>query len=371
MNVLIAPNNFKESIDASNAALAIQKGVIKGNKGASCTLLPLSDGGEGFVKALVKALNGDIIKCNVNDPLGRSIESYFGKLNNTTAVLEMALASGLELISESEKNPLVTSSYGTGQLIKKAIDFGFTNLIIGIGGSATNDAGMGMLQALGVDFYDAHDHLITSHGANELIKIARMDLSKFKNFNSEISFTVACDVTNPLLGASGATFVYGPQKGANTQMLSELEKGVSHFHEVTKTALSCDYSTYEGAGAAGGMGYALLSYLNASLKPGFSIVAEHTGIQSLIDKSDLVITGEGKIDQQTSQGKVISRLAELCEQSGTPLIAIGGKIDQGVIIKGITEYYEISSLAENTKDAMENASFYLEQIGVELSKNYS
>lgn len=366
MKVLIAPNNFKESIDAAKAAKSIEKGLKNAISKIDTTCLPLSDGGEGFVKAMVNSLHGERINCKVEDPLGRQIDSYFGSLSENTAVIEMALASGLELISESEKHPLNTSSYGTGELIKEAIHRGFKNILIGIGGSATNDGGMGMLQALGVKFYDTQNRLIKERGAHALIEVKRINLTDLIKLIECCTFTVACDVTNPLLGTYGATYVYGTQKGASAADLEKLESYMTHFAHATNKAVNKDLTNSDGAGAAGGMGFGLMSYLNADLKPGFNIVADNVQLLKHINDSDLVITGEGKIDKQTSQGKVISRLAELCQNSKVPLVAIGGLIESEIEINGVSECYEISKRASSPHDSMVNAGKYLEEIGYEI-----
>ncbi len=252
MKVLIAPNNFKESIDAYEAAKAIERGLLAASKGHDVTCLPLSDGGEGFVKAMVNALKGKLRYCQVSDPLGREIESYYGHLSDRTAVIEMALASGLELLNESEKNPLITTSYGTGELIKQAIDQGYKHIIVGLGGSATNDGGTGMLQALGVKFYDSANRLINYLGGNEMNSIKRIETDELKDNILGVSFTIACDVTNPLLSVQVATYIYGPQKGANQQMLKTLEKGMYNFANTTQKTLKIDYRDKPGSGAAGG-----------------------------------------------------------------------------------------------------------------------
>ncbi len=368
--ILIAPNNFKESITAVEAARAIQKGLLVNNGETEIVCLPLSDGGEGFVDALISATGRDKINCPVLDPLGRKINSYYGSIDNETAIIEMALASGLELIAEHEKNPWLTTSYGTGELIKDAIRRGFKHIILGIGGSATNDVGMGLLEALGVQFYDDRDELLTERGAKMLSKVKSIDLNSFYEYIGDTHFTVACDVTNPLLGEHGATYVYGSQKGAGTAMLADLEAGVGHFSKVSNEVTGENKVRCEGAGAAGGIGYALMTYMKAAMKPGFDIVAEYTDLEAKVKQADLIITGEGKIDCQTAQGKVIARLAWMAQMYNKPLVAIGGMVDLNRPIPGIKSYYSIVADASDKEDAMKNASRYLNLIGQKIHSHF-
>ncbi len=367
MKVLIAPNNYKESISAEEAALAIEAGLLTADPTVETTRLPLSDGGEGFVKALVNATQGDIIPCKASDPLGRDVTSFYGGISRQTAVIEMALASGLELLKEDEKDPWIATTYGTGVLIGDALDKGFRNIIVGIGGSATNDAGMGMIQALGGKFYSENGEEL-GHGARFLGRVDHTDLSAFRKKIGSATFTVACDVTNPLLGGSGATRVYGPQKGADQEMLDRLEAGIRHFSGKVNETFGTDYTDHPGAGAAGGMGYALLTFMGARLQPGYDIVAEYTDLEHKVITTDLIITGEGKIDDQTLQGKVISRLGATALSHAKPVVAIGGIIDPSVDLKsaGILRSFSIMDRAADKEDAMQNAGDHLRMIGADV-----
>ncbi|MEM9389115.1 MAG: glycerate kinase [Bacteroidota bacterium] len=366
MKILIAPNNFKESISASGAATAIESGIRSTFSAADTFCLPLSDGGEGFVDALVNATSGSKINGQAQDPLGRTIYSYYGQIDKETAVIEMALVSGLERLKESEKNPWLTTTYGTGQLVKDAIEKGLSKVIMGIGGSATNDAGMGMLQALGVKFYTRAGDLITGSGAQYLQEVDHIDPDGLEKSTRGISFVVACDVTNPLLGQQGATYVYGPQKGADPDMLKRLETSVLHFHQKSMRQLKIDKSRRPGAGAAGGMGYAMMTYLSAEMQPGFDIVAKHTSLEEKVKWADLIITGEGKIDDQTAQGKVISRLANLTRGHSKRLIVFGGTVENNLAIDGVERYYSVLDRAKDEADAMKNAARYLSKMAAEL-----
>ena len=370
MKILIAPNNYKESISAEDAARSLKRGLSSVDPGLAITCLPLSDGGEGFTKALVSATNGEIITCKALDPIGRSIDTYYGSIPGNTAVIEMALASGIELLTESERDPWRASTFGTGQLIKDALSKGFSNIILGLGGSATNDVGMGMIQALDGKFYNKFGKEL-GYGAQYLGDVDHMMLESFQNHIKRVDFTVACDVTNPLLGERGATRVYGPQKGADAGMIERLEMGVKHFSEKVDHALDSDHTLSPGAGAAGGMGYALLTFMCAKLRPGYDIVAAYTGLDNKVREADLIVTGEGKIDDQTLQGKVISRLGLMAKGHGKRLVAVGGVIDPSIDLSsaGIDRSFAIMDRAKNKQDAMQNASEHLQSIGMEIARS--
>ncbi|MEM9858972.1 MAG: glycerate kinase [Bacteroidota bacterium] len=371
MNVLIAPNNFKESISAANAAKCIESGIRSITKEINTVCLPLSDGGEGFVDALINAAGGSRVNCVVQDPLGRDIETHYGVINEDTAVIEMALASGLERLRDKEKDPWVTTSFGTGQLIYEAIEKGFRNILIGIGGSATNDTGLGMLQAMGVDFFDVNGMPVSYGGAQALSKVHRIDTSRLDELINEVSFTVACDVINPLFGTNGATYVYGGQKGADQKRLDMIEAGVCHFHHKTVEIRQLDFSQNHGAGAAGGIGYALMAYLRAKMRSGFDIVAQVVSLEEQVKRADVILTGEGKIDAQTLHGKVVFRLAKLAFKNSKSLIVIGGVLDESVVLEGVKNYFSISQRAKNLKDSMENVEKHLFDIGIEIAHGWS
>lgn len=292
-------------------------------------ILPMADGGEGTVDALINATNGNLHYTEVYDPLMRKVRAKFGILGDgKTAVIEMAAASGIELLDSEERNPWITSSFGTGQLISAALDIGCNRIIMGIGGSATNDGGVGMAQALGVMFLDKSGKSI-GHGAGELSKINRMHLQGMDARIVTCEIEIACDVTNTLTGPNGASMIYAPQKGADKKMVQQLDTNLKHFAKLVKEQLYRDVDTIPGAGAAGGLGAGFLAFTRAVLKPGFEIVRQETKLDDRIQWADLVITGEGKIDFQTQFGKTPMGVARVAKKYGKPVIAIAGTLGEG------------------------------------------
>lgn len=326
-NIVIAPDSFKESLTAAEAAESIRKGIVKVLPLANTVLVPMADGGEGTVQSVVHSTRGKIIKTEVHDPLMRKISSFFGiSGDGKTAIIEMAAASGIELLTGNEKNPFKTSTFGTGELIKAALNSGCTKLIIGVGGSATNDGGAGMLQALGVCFFDAKGREIHPNGGN-LSGISSIDSANLDQRLNRINIVVASDVNNPLYGASGASQIFGPQKGASPAMVEKLERNLIHFAKLTEEITGKISHNIPGAGAAGGLGFGLISWLNAEIKPGFEIIAKLTGLEKIIRTADLVITGEGKIDTQTAHGKTPFGVAKLAKKYKVPVVAFAGIVD--------------------------------------------
>lgn len=368
MRIVIAPDSFKECLSASNVAIAIEKGIKKVDPKAEVVSIPMADGGEGTVEALVTATSGNIIRVESVDALSRPIGSFFGALGNgKTAVIEMASASGLELLTPEERNPLVTSTFGTGLLIKAAIDAGFQDIIIGIGGSATNDGGAGMAQALGYKLLDQNNKQIGS-GGEALKYLDHIDCSAVHPFLRSVKITVACDVQNPLVGPSGATSVYGPQKGATPEMIDILEKGMIHYSKILQRQFGVDYSNLAGAGAAGGLGAALMAFCNAKVCSGFELIAEVTNLEQQIGTANLVFTGEGKIDEQTVFGKTISGIAKICKTNRVPLVALAGMVSGNLdrlYEQGLTAAFSIANrpmtLDESKTRAATLLSFAAEQ----------
>ncbi|MEN6670462.1 glycerate kinase [Psychrobacter sp. B38] len=326
MKILIAPDSFKESLEALDVCHAIQSGFSQVFPNAEYTLLPMADGGEGTSAVLSYVLGGRWKEVRVHDPLMRPITAKYLLLPDATAVIEIAQACGLHLLTVAERNPVIASSYGVGELIADALAEGAKRIIIGLGGSATNDAGLGMLTALGMTFHGADDNML-GQGGGELANLQRLDNTGFHASILDTVFEVACDVTNPLCGELGASAIFGPQKGACLQQVIDLDKALGHF------ATICDEHGYEkcqevaGAGAAGGLGYALMGFCRAQLKSGFDTVAEVASLSQHIADSDLVITGEGKLDAQTAMGKVAGGISQLAKASHTPVIAICGSVD--------------------------------------------
>ncbi len=327
MKIVIAPDSFKGSLSATQAAESILSGILRAVPDAETALVPLADGGEGTVEALVKATGGRIIHTPAADPLGRRADSFFGILGDgDTAVVEMAAASGLPLIPEELRNPMLTTSYGTGELIKAALDAGCRTIILGIGGSATNDGGIGAMQALGINFKDSDGHEV-GFGGGELARIHSIDVSQVDSRLSDAKITVACDVDNPLTGLLGASAVFGPQKGATADMVAALDAGLANLAAVIRRELGLDVENVPGAGAAGGLGAASLAFLHAELKSGIRIVLEATNFAERLDGASLVITGEGRIDAQTLHGKTISGVLSAANSKCVPVLAIGGGIE--------------------------------------------
>ena len=329
MKILIAPDSFKESLSASEVAHHILEGIKQADPDIECMCIPLADGGEGTVNSLVEATNGHLEKIKLFDPLLREIESYFGILGDgKTAVIEMAAASGLELLREGERNPMVTSSYGTGQLITAALDKEVESLIIGIGGSATNDGGAGMAQALGVDLLDKNGKKI-GNGGGSLNHLESIDDRRIDPRLKHTRILVASDVKNPLCGEKGASATYGPQKGATKQMVIELDKNLAHFGKKLEEKYGISIMEVPGSGAAGGLGAGLIAFMKASLEPGFDVIKRFTGLEDLIKEADLVITGEGRMDEQTIYGKAPHGVANLAKKYNKRVIGIAGSLGPG------------------------------------------
>lgn len=358
MKIVIAPDSFKESLSALNVANAIEKGFKEIFPEAEYIKCPMADGGEGSLITMVEASGGSIISTEVTNPNGERVQSYFGlSLDKKTAFIEMATASGLELISQEKRNPLYATSFGTGELIRKALDYGATHFIIGIGGSATNDGGAGMLQALGVDLLDIDGKSIPRGGCG-LASLKYIDITHFDPRISQCSFQIACDVTNPLLGRNGASYIFGPQKGATSEMVIKLDKNLQNFSKVIYEKFNVDVSGVAGGGAAGGLGAAFLAFFNAELKPGFSLISESLNLESKIKDAHLVITGEGRIDSQTVNGKVPTGVARIAKKYDVPVIAISGVYGEGfemVYSCGIDAVFSILNKVEPLDFILKNA----------------
>ena len=328
MKIVVAPDSFKGSLTAVEVSDAIEQGIREIFPEAEIIKIPMADGGEGTVQCLINAAGGEILREKVTDPLGGEVLAHYGILGDKkTAVIEMAEASGLTLVPENKRNPLITTTYGTGQLIKAALNQGCRKMIIGIGGSATNDGGAGMVQALNVRLLDKQDKEIGFGGA-ELMNIHHIDISQMDQRISKLEILVASDVKNPLCGHSGATRIYGPQKGATEEMMVILEQALARFAHIINKALHKDVKDIPGAGAAGGLGAGLMAFLGAKLKPGIEIIIEAVKLEEAMKDADLVITGEGKIDSQTIYGKVPVGVAKIAKKYHVPVMAIGAIIDQ-------------------------------------------
>ncbi|EOU1336528.1 glycerate kinase [Cronobacter malonaticus] len=356
--IVIAPDSFKESLSAMDVAKAIEAGFRDIYPQAHYVCVPMADGGEGTVEAMVAATGGQIITTPVTAPLGNKVDGFFGLLGDgETAVVEMAAASGLHLVPAAQRDPRITTSYGTGELILAALERGVKAIIIGIGGSATNDGGAGMMQALGARFLDGEGHELAPGGA-ALAGLEWLDLSALDPRLAQVSVTVACDVDNPLCGEKGASAVFGPQKGATPEMVSELDAALRRFGEQLEAATGKTIISAPGAGAAGGMGAALLGMLNAELRPGIEIVIESLGLAQAVRDADLVITGEGRLDSQSIHGKTPIGVARVAKQFQRPVVAIAGSLTpdyQIVHEHGIDAAFSVIDRIVTLQEALDDA----------------
>ncbi len=366
IKVLCAPDSFKGSLSSSEACAAMEEGIARATEGrAEVVSLPLSDGGEGLVDAVTDATGGTKKRTVVSDPLDRPTEVFYGILGDgVTGVCEMASASGLTLLRENERNPLKTSTYGTGELIKNLLDEGVKKIVIGIGGSATNDGGLGMIRALGGVLYDQNGEKLTGRG-EDLIRLADIDLTNLDARIQDTDFLIACDVDNPLTGKQGAAFVYGPQKGADLETVKALDMGLNHYADVIQQDLGIKIQDVPGSGAAGGLGAGLMAVLNGTLKPGIELVLDLVQFDGWLKTGfDLVLTGEGKLDGQTVRGKVPAGVAKRASQKKIPTIAIVGGIGDGaesVHQCGIVSYFSIVPSPMDETKAMTHGVGFLSQ----------
>lgn len=367
MNVLIAIDSFKGSLDSVAAGQAAAEGVKRVFPDATCRVFPLADGGEGTVSALVAGLGGTLRTVTVTGPLGRPVDAHYGLLPAGVAVLEMAEASGITRIAASERNPLVATTYGVGELIVNALKQGCRRFIVGIGGSATNDGGAGLLQALGYRLVDETGKDLPRGGAAlaHLARIVEPD-AEMSSLLKASTFRIACDVSNPLCGPQGASAVFGPQKGATPQMVATLDAALAHFARV-----SGGDPLFPGTGAAGGLGYAFKTFLNADLTPGVDLVLSETGLAAAVESADIVITGEGRLDGQSVMGKAPVGVARLAQRSGKPVLAFCGCVGPGVEAvhaAGIDAYFPILrqvvtlEAALDVKTAASNLAATVEQV---------
>ena len=339
MKVVVAIDSFKGSLTSIEAGMAAKEGILIAHPDANVVVKPLADGGEGTTDALIAGLGGERIDLTVTGPLGTPVNAHYGYLaEKNTAILEMAAAAGIILVRESEKNPLTATTYGVGEMIADAMERGIRNFIIGIGGSATNDGGI-------------------IEKANPILK--------------ECNFHIACDVTNPLCGKNGATYIYGPQKGVTLEIAEELDQAMNHYASITSKFLHNDYASAEGAGAAGGLGFAFLSYLNATLTPGIDLILNAVELEKELEDTDITVTGEGRLDHQTAMGKAPVGVARLAKKYGSKVVAFAGSVTPeatacnaaGIdaffpIVRGITTLAE----AMDPENAKSNMTAAVEQV---------
>ena len=356
MKVVVAIDSFKGSLSSIEAGQAVKAGVLAAHPDASVIIKPLADGGEGTTDAFIEGLGGQRIDLTVTGPMGSPVSCYYGYLEkDKTAIIEMASASGITLVPAHQKNPLTASTRGVGEMIIHALEKGCRHFIIGIGGSATNDAGIGMLKALGYSFLDEQG-LDVGEGAQALGKVASIDAKNRHPLLDDCQFRIACDVTNPLCGENGATYIYGPQKGVTEAQKESLDQDMAHFADVTETTLNCAFKNYPGAGAAGGLGFAFLSYLHASLSPGVELILDAINLSDALNGADIVVTGEGQLDRQTAMGKAPVGVAKLAKAHGAKVLAFSGSVTKEAVAcnqAGIDAFFPILRRIVTLEEAMD------------------
>ncbi|RKN82116.1 glycerate kinase [Paenibacillus ginsengarvi] len=374
--VIVAPDSFKGSLSSVAAAEAIRTGIRQAVPAAEVVIVPMADGGEGTVDAVLAAVGGgERIAITVTGPLGKPVEAAYGLLpDGQTAVIEMASASGLPLVAEKARNPLKTTTYGTGELLRDAVRRGASHILIGLGGSATNDGGMGMAQALGVRFLDAEGGEIAGCGCGEqLERIASIDTSGMDASFAGVKVTVLSDVTNPLCGPNGASAVYGPQKGATPEMVERLDRALGHYAERIAAHNGRHVGDVPGAGAAGGLGAGLLGFCQAEMKPGIRVIMELAGFEQAVRGAALVITGEGRTDGQTAFGKVPAGIAEAARTSGAPVVCLSGGLGEGsdaLYERGIAALFSIANGPMPLETAMAKADVLLAEAAENIVRLY-
>ncbi len=370
---MIAPDSFKGSISAFEASLAIEKGIKRSFPTAETITVPLADGGEGTMDTLVTTTNGMKVAVIVTGPLGNPVEAFYGILGDgKTCVIEMASASGLHLVPEQEQNPLVTTTYGTGELIWHALDKGFRSFILALGGSATNDGGAGMLQALGMNILDEKKQNI-GFGGGELSRVDQISLEHFDPRINESDFIIASDVENPLVGKNGASFVFGPQKGATEDIAQILDQSLTHWADKIEELTGVKLDNMPGAGAAGGIGGAFQAFFPSVTEKGAEVVMNYTKLRERLAGADLLITGEGQVDFQTAFGKTPMRAAEAAKDMGIPTIIIAGSVGRDIeslYRYGVVSVHSIMTRPMALDEAMRSASKLLEHTSEQVCRTY-
>ncbi len=373
IKIVIAPDSFKGNLSALDVAKAIQKGIKNYLPNAETVLVPVADGGEGTIESFVAATGGKTVEVPVIGPLGTTVTAQYGLIGDgKTSVIEMASASGLCLVPSDQRNPMITTTYGTGQLIKEALDNGCRQFILAIGGSATNDGGIGMLQALGMQLLDLEGKPV-GFGGGELGRIVTIDDTQWDKRIAESFFLIASDVQNPLVGPRGCSHVFGPQKGSTPEMVEILEKNMHHWADLVQDKTGVKLHDLPGAGAAGGIGGAFLAFFPAAMKRGIDIIIEYTGLREHLRGASLVFTGEGKIDFQTASGKTPMGVAQEAQKLGIPTFVLAGSIGEG--IEELHEYgihgiHSIINAPMTLEEAMERAAELLEQRAEQVLRTY-
>ncbi len=362
MKIVIAPDSFKESLSAPDVAHAIARGIKNALPNARTICLPMADGGEGTVEAVLGATKGERRTRIVQNANGQPIKASWAWLPDGTAVIEMAAAAGLEHIPRDQRNPLRASSFGVGELIQDALDAGARHLVLGLGGSATNDAGAGMMQALGLRMLDRDGNMLEPGGA-ALANCIRIDTAGLDPRLSQVDVTIASDVNNPLCGPSGASAIFGPQKGASPEQVKQLDEALSCFANACQQVLGKDMRNQPGSGAAGGVGFAAHAFMKTRFRPGVEVIADISGLANAVQGAALVITGEGRMDAQTLNGKTPMGVAKIAQAAGVPVIAIAGSLGQGyqaLYPIGIAAAFSVASGPMTLEDACQHAATLLE-----------
>jgi glycerate kinase len=370
MKIVIAPDSFKGSLAAPQVAEAIARGWQAVFPAAECLLRPMADGGEGTVDAVLAAAGGERRTCTVSGPLGTPVEAHWGWLADGTAVIEMAAASGLHRVAADQRDILRACSQGTGELIRQALDAGARHIILGLGGSATNDGGAGLLRALGVRLLDSAGQALAPGGA-ALARLAEIELSGLDPRLAQVPVLVAADVDNPLCGPHGASAVFGPQKGASPEQVRLLDAALTHYAERMAATLGTDHSTEPGAGAAGGLGFAARALLGARFRPGIAVVAELCGLAEAVQGADLVITGEGRLDAQTLHGKTPLGVARIAHAAGVPVIALAGSLGEGyqrLYAAGLSAAFSLAPGPIDLRQACADAAALLQARATEIAR---
>lgn len=365
MKIIVSPDSFKGSLSAIEVANSMKEAILSVDPSIEVVQMPVADGGEGTIDAITSCVSAVVQEVEVSGPMGEKAVACYAILENgRTAVIEMAQASGLPMVPVEQRNPYSATTYGTGQLMKDALDKGCRKMIIGIGGSATNDGGAGMLQALGASFRNKNGKELAPGGA-DLLHLAEIDMTNFDTRIFDTEITVACDVTNPLTGENGASFVYGPQKGATPEMVRTLDQALSHFAKMSAATLGKDVSEYPGTGAAGGLGFALIAYCKAKFEAGIDLVLDVCGFEKELEEADLILTGEGRIDGQSVQGKVLYGIGTRAKEQGVPVVAIGGAVrsdSEALLAHGITAMFSIANGPMTLEYAMEHGYELIAQV---------
>ena len=367
MKIVIVPSGFKECLDAEDVALAMERGVRRVDPSIDMEVIPMIDGGEGFAKTIVNIKDGDLIYKKVTGPVGKKVNSHFGIFEENgkrTAVIEMAAVAGLKLVPRNQRNPLITTTYGVGELILEALDLGVDHILIGCGDSGTSDGGAGMAQALGVHFYDKKQQIVDIQGGEDLLKVDSIVTTHIDRRLQDVSINVACNWKNILCGEKGVARVFGPQKGATSKQVEKLSSALEHYAALIQEALGIDVRSMPGSGASGGLGAGLIAFTGAILHPRFEIIMDYINIEEKIATADIVFTAEGSLDFQTPNGKIPAEVARIAKKKDIPVIAITGTIGKGADLNyhaGIDAYCSIIQKPTTLEKAIKKAPKWIEE----------